>query len=201
MNDRSILQFGGVYSIKNKVNGKRYIGSTAKFSNRINQHNTLLRKGHTNKALQNAVNKYGIENFVFEVIEFTSNPNKESLMVLEGFWIDYFSKRTKLYNILSTPYTNLGYKHSTHVKEEYWNNNKDKASTYAKERWNNPEIREKMEKGHRKYKVIKFLSPSNEIIEVHDLKEFTIQYGLYYRSVHKLCSGNLKSHRGWKIAQ
>jgi group I intron endonuclease len=61
----------GVYEIKNKVNGKRYIGSTImSFSKRLEHHRCLLKNGtHKNAYLQNAWNKYGEDNFEFNIIE------------------------------------------------------------------------------------------------------------------------------------
>ena len=64
----------GVYGIKNLVNGKFYIGSAARkrggMKYRWYDHITALQKGeHRNYHLQNAWNKYGIDNFEFFVIE------------------------------------------------------------------------------------------------------------------------------------
>lgn len=66
-------------------------------SRRKSHHFFLLRKGkHDNKYFQNAVNKDGIENFVFEVIE----ECEHSLCVdLEGYWV----------NMLGTMNPDLGY--------------------------------------------------------------------------------------------
>lgn len=60
----------GIYQIKNIQNGKVYIGSTKCFKVRASQHESALKKGyHGNKHLLASWNKYGSENFVFEVIE------------------------------------------------------------------------------------------------------------------------------------
>jgi group I intron endonuclease len=59
----------GIYLIRNTLNNKVYVGSTKRsFHCRKTRHlNALLRNTHGNEHLQNSVNKYGIENFVFEV--------------------------------------------------------------------------------------------------------------------------------------
>lgn len=61
----------GVYIIMNKVNGKRYIGSSKNIYNRLHEHlhNLLNNKAH-NKHLQAAWNKYGKECFMCDVIEY-----------------------------------------------------------------------------------------------------------------------------------
>lgn len=66
----------GVYRITCLVNGKCYIGSTAKsFKERWQCHTQLLRKNrHHSAKLQNAWNKYGEESFEFAVI-LTCNPS------------------------------------------------------------------------------------------------------------------------------
>lgn len=61
----------GVYEIKNKINGKRYIGSTSiNFNKRLVHHlNELRRNNHKNVYLQNSWNKYGEDNFEFNILE------------------------------------------------------------------------------------------------------------------------------------
>lgn len=60
----------GIYGIKNLINQKKYIGSSNHVQRRKNDHFLKLRKGkHTNIYLQSAFNKYGEENFQFEILE------------------------------------------------------------------------------------------------------------------------------------
>jgi group I intron endonuclease len=61
----------GVYQIKNRSNGKSYIGSTTmSFAKRLEHHRCLLRGGkHKNKYLQRAWDKYGEDNFEFKILE------------------------------------------------------------------------------------------------------------------------------------
>lgn len=59
-----------VYGIKNKVNGKMYIGSTKNLRSRRYQHYSKLKGNyHRNKELQKDYNKYGKENFEFVIIK------------------------------------------------------------------------------------------------------------------------------------
>lgn len=61
-----------IYKITSIVNGKIYIGQTIReFRKRKAQHLCELRNNrHGNSYLQNAFNKYGEDNFVFEVIDY-----------------------------------------------------------------------------------------------------------------------------------
>ena len=63
----------GVYMIRNKVNGKVYIGSAAKsFIGRWRIHRHHLRSGtHHSAYLQHAWNKYGEESFEFCILQIT----------------------------------------------------------------------------------------------------------------------------------
>ena len=62
----------GIYQILNLINGKRYIGSAAGrgFDDRWDKHRKQLgNKQHHSIKLQRAWDKYGVDSFVFEIIE------------------------------------------------------------------------------------------------------------------------------------
>lgn len=89
----------GVYRIINNKNNNFYIGSTVmSIQKRCHHHISLLRKNkHKNKHFQNAWNKYGEENFKFEIVEITS---KDNTLEREQYWMDYYKNLNyKLYNI------------------------------------------------------------------------------------------------------
>lgn len=66
----------GIYEIRNKVNGKRYIGSSKQVEKRWNQHILSLEKGiHHSIPLQRAWDKYGRHNFEFTLIEECNQDN------------------------------------------------------------------------------------------------------------------------------
>lgn len=63
------MKVSGIYAIKNQVNGKVYIGQSVDIYTRWNNHKYSLNAGnHPNTHLQNAWEKYGADNFVFEVV-------------------------------------------------------------------------------------------------------------------------------------
>jgi len=62
----------GVYQIRNLLNSKLYIGSAAGqgFNNRWGLHlKQLVENKHHSRHLQRAWNKYGLESFIFEILE------------------------------------------------------------------------------------------------------------------------------------
>lgn len=60
----------GIYIITNKINNKFYIGSATNFRKRYNVHNSNFKKNKNSKYLQRAYNKYGEENFEFQIIDY-----------------------------------------------------------------------------------------------------------------------------------
>lgn len=59
-----------IYSITNKINNKKYIGISQQYEIRKRKHLWALQNNkHDNEKLQNAFNKYGEENFLFEILE------------------------------------------------------------------------------------------------------------------------------------
>lgn len=82
----------GIYKITNKINGKVYIGQAIDINDRWQRH----RRSHDNCAIHLAFNKYGIDNFTFEVIE---ECLPELLDEREIYWIDHFQSYGKGYNM------------------------------------------------------------------------------------------------------
>ena len=82
---------GGIYRIRNVINNKIYIGSAFNFKVREKRHFNQLRKGkHHSVLLQRAFDKYGEENFVFEIVYEAKEEelNKEDLLKLEQKYLD-----------------------------------------------------------------------------------------------------------------
>lgn len=86
----------GIYKIVNEINGKFYIGSSKNICNRLAEHLSRLRNNrHRNSYMQHSVNKYGIENFHFRILE---EVEPENLIKREQYWIDN-SNPDSLYNL------------------------------------------------------------------------------------------------------
>lgn len=97
----------GVYQIRNLVNNKVYVGSAVDINRRKREHYAQLSKGkHCNQKLQNAYNKYGVENFSFEIVESVEDP--QQLISREQYYIDKFNAVNEGYNICPIAGNTLG---------------------------------------------------------------------------------------------
>ena len=86
----------GIYKITNKINNKPYIGSSNNIKRRWRQHISLLNNNkHHSIKLQRAWNKYGQDNFKFEILE---ECEVEKLLYLEQFYIDKYKAYFEGYN-------------------------------------------------------------------------------------------------------
>lgn len=119
-----------IYKIKNLINGDFYIGSTQNLIKRYYTHLNHIRKNkNTCIKLIRAVNKYGEENFTFEIIE---KCNINDLLKREQYYLDSLNPK---YNISKIAGSNLGIKRTEEVKL--------KKSEYQKEKWADKDYRKK----------------------------------------------------------
>ena len=80
----------GIYKIENLINGKVYIGQSKNIEERWLQHKRIAEKiNYDNRKsyIHQAIKKYGIENFVFEILEIC---NINELDEKEKKWIQYY---------------------------------------------------------------------------------------------------------------
>ena len=153
-----------IYCIYNKINGKRYIGSAHRGRERWRSHRSLLRKNkHFSIHLQSSWNKYGEDNFEFQIIEEIQNFNNMSneelnnkLIERESYWIKNYKSdnRDFGYNSRVDPNTNFGLKWPEESKKAFSESKKGKPIPHlvgvVKELWKNEEFR----KNHtEKYKL------------------------------------------------
>ncbi len=90
----------GIYKITNLVNGKVYIGQSRDLRKRLNGHkNTLNNNTHYNDYLQRSWNKYGEDNFTFEIIEYC---DIDMLYERENYWITYYKSYISEYGYNAT---------------------------------------------------------------------------------------------------
>lgn len=89
----------------NLIDDKIYIGQSIDIMSRFYKHKSLLRRNiHTNQYLQNAINKYNIDNFFFEIQEQIPFElyTKSFLTEREKYWVNFYENllgKNMLYNI------------------------------------------------------------------------------------------------------
>lgn len=109
----------GIYSFKNKINGKRYIGQSVNIKARYSKHLYLSKNPEiegANGILYQAIRKYGIENFKFEILEETT---KECLNDREKYWISYYNSFLRGYNATIGGDSGNGIAGESHYKAQF----------------------------------------------------------------------------------
>lgn len=154
----------GIYQIRNKKDGKIYIGETKNLYIRKCGHLSDLRKNKsTCRVLQNAFNKHGEENFVFEIICIV-NCDANVLTEIEKKFIKFYdsTNRNIGYNITSggNGYDGRGAKHKCQKLE---NNSNSKLTN----------------KQRKEIKLL-FDNKTNTVIEIAEI------YKIHQSSVHRI---------------
>jgi group I intron endonuclease len=108
-----------IYMIRNISTGKIYVGQTKDMGQRKSQHLTTLKQMcHENSDIQVDYILYGINSFIFEIIEFLNFD--ENFLEKERYWIKYFdTEYPKGYN---SPYKNnveYSQRLSKHILDEF----------------------------------------------------------------------------------
>ena len=95
---RQVIIMGYIYKITNQVNGKMYIGKTEDtIEKRFKDHcKDYTRRKYEKRPLYDAMNKYGIENFIIEEVEYVAL--NEDLAEREQYWIEYYDTFYNGYN-------------------------------------------------------------------------------------------------------
>lgn len=96
----------GIYLITNIIENKNYVGRSVNCFERFSKHKSLLRKNiHHNQHLQNSWNKYGNENFIFEIID---ECYIEYLPSLENWWCNMLNVHDREYGYNIEPTGSFG---------------------------------------------------------------------------------------------
>jgi predicted GIY-YIG superfamily endonuclease len=195
---RSELNKSGIYKISNLVNGKFYIGSSKQIRKRWKSHRNSLRKNrHCNLHLQSAVNQYGLDKFLCEVVEEVSI-NKLSkleacklLLKREQFWMDKTNcwDRKIGYNSQPKAGTNLGKKYSQESIERMRQSHIGYKHT--------KEAKRKISESQ--YKPVYQIDMSGKIVKrFGSCVEAEKETGVYKQSISMCCRKVMKYARGYQ---
>ena len=104
----------GVYEISNSINRHRYIGSSVNVDRRWQDHKSQLRGGyHHSTYLQRAWNKYGEDNFKFNILFYAE---KEHIHMFEQMALDKLSPKYNMSESANAPM--LGRHHSMESRKK-----------------------------------------------------------------------------------
>jgi group I intron endonuclease len=214
-----------IYEIRNTLNNKRYIGQTIRSpDDRKNEHIRLLTiDAHPNIHLQRAVNKDGIQNFIFQVLNHVTN--LDELNNLEFELINKY--KPNVYNLrdggnnktwpieviermvisAKKRYESIEQREKTSCSVRLVKcqpKQREKSSFNTRAQWKNASIRNKM-----KYAIKKSASKRNKtyigIISpdgtnynaINDIREFCKTHSLDRANVLRVMSGKQRQYKGW----
>lgn len=100
----------GIYKITNTINNKSYIGQSCNIEERWKRH----KYAKDNFAIHLAIQKYGIVNFSFSILEECS---KEQLNDKEIYWIEYYNSIEDGYNMIPGGSNGAGYAKGIKVQQ------------------------------------------------------------------------------------
>lgn len=164
-----------IYEIRNTINGKRYIGCSKNISTRFIKHKSRLKNNnHKNIYLQNAYNKYGEDNFEYNILfklnSETEMYKKEKELISEndglynlaegGLGGDTFTNRSEESKAITRERLSKASKISNEKNKslhsdnttKLWQNDKyrEKVLKGVRENAKKPEYREKLSEGVKK---------------------------------------------------
>jgi len=136
-----IPKTSGIYKIVNIVNSKIYVGRAVNLYSRWTEHKHCLRYDkHENQYLQRAWNKYGEDNFEFEVIELC----KENVLCQrEHYWATLLNSHNRKYGYNIAETGEIG---TVRMKTESIQKRQQKRKENAKKRgyWFSDETKKRM---------------------------------------------------------
>ena|ERR1035437_5672421 len=200
-----------IYTIHNILNNKIYVGKTNNIKKRWARHvsNAFSKNNLVKKHIHYAISKYGLDNFVFSIIQ--SFNNEIDCLLAEIYWIKYFNSmnRDLGYNLTEGGGGSSGFKLSQETKDKI---SKAKLGTKATEF--TKKIMSDKRKGHKnnfygkkhtqKTKIKNSGENSKsaklilqEVIEIIDLfkcknfsqKQIAIIYGISQSQISRIVNG------------
>jgi group I intron endonuclease len=198
-----------IYLIINKVNGKKYIGQTARsFQERMKEHIS-----HSTQLIDRKIREYGIDSFECKVID-----QANSIEELNQKEINWINKENSLmpngYNLCIGGDNTLGYNHRLESKKkmsqaQIKRNMKGQKNPYYGKK-HSKETREKMKKAWENREpntqalVPTWTSNKKRVVNIdtqevfESVKEAAQKYSLKATHISRVCRGKRKSTGGFK---
>lgn len=192
----NVYEKSGIYKIINLTNNKVYIGSAIDISHRFACHKYDLKNNrHHSNHLQKAYNKYGLENFKFEILFYC---DEKLLISNEQNQIDLYKSylREFGYNINPKAENSLGIKHT---KESKLNMSKAhigiKMPPFTDSHKNNLRISHLNCKKKNRRPIISININTLEVVKQYSSLLEASREGYSLGCILKVCQGKRKTHK------
>lgn len=190
----------GIYRITNTLTSQSYIGQSADIERRFAEHKTP--KANGNPRLHNDMKKYGLENFLFEVIEECS---KSELKSREQF---YIKKELPHYNTIGKPCPEERKEKLSNSIKQWWQELPEQKKNKIYNNLKPPKVGHPVSKETReklRQSAIKQLSQKVMIVETkqtfNSIKECEKYLGAYKGTCSAYFAGKIKSVKGYHIVK
>lgn len=202
----------GVYMILNTVTGDRYIGSSKNIVKRIRFQKWAMKSlhsRHVNKLLLSAVKQYGMEVFVFSVIELVADTNR--LLERESF---YQSTLQPEYNRITEGVVR---EFSDDLRLDYQQVSlnrykssieREKLSNALKRSWANKSVEQKNEITQRlkiakqKFTFHQYDLSNNFICSWESVEQIILANPTYkWQNIYAACNGSKPTYKGFMWAK
>lgn len=184
----------GIYKITNLINGKVYVGQSCRIYERWMHHRSDLRHDSAaNGHLQQAWNKYGEDNFAFEVVE---ECDIAMLDQREIFWINKLDSRISGYNMTDGGGGIRGYKMPSEAVQ------KTRAANTGRVR--SEETIQRNRVATKKWYETHISASSIEVVCINTGEHFDNaviageKYGICDGNIRRCCNGELRSAGKYK---
>lgn len=211
-----------IYKSTNKINEKSYIGFSKDFNKRINEH--LKSVGKSKSAFHSAIKKYGVDNFVWEII-YQSKDYYHTKNIMEKYFIIEYNTHIDNGNGYNMTLGGDGLSYpSLKTREKIGNSSKLRTGRVC-----SPETRKKISiansnrvmseeqkqllreintgKKHseetirKKSKKYLIINPDGEKFEIYNLNRFCKENNLNQGAMAAVSRGTCKQYKCWKCYQ
>lgn len=167
-----------IYLITNKINNKKYVGQSSNIKERWYRHSVDYKR-LTDKYLYRAMNKYGFENFFFEVLE-TDIPI-DAIHEREIYWIKQINtKSPNGYNMTDGGEGSFNRILSDETKEKIRNATIGKKHSKETRKKQSESTKKRYENSYEREKISLSMKNNKEAIE-----KATLNIQIYNQSVSK----------------
>jgi group I intron endonuclease len=182
------MKIYSIYKVTNKTNGKTYIGFDSNWPTRKYQHKSRAKKNNK-YLLYLAINKYGWDNFEWDVI-YQSKDSLHTLKTMEPHFITEYNSFEKGYNMTNGGDGTPGHLRDPNIAKEH--------SARMKDYYSNPANR--LKKGDDCSKEWTIVDPNGNRYDIKNMAKFCREHNLDTGNMSAVAKGRYKQYKGWTVS-